>query len=120
MPTIKSGNLNNQIKIAPEKNGWVVGHFIKEDEFFHNDNFEIKWVVHHKGDIKHGEVAKSSARTLVVLIYGKFVVRFPDLGKEIALTTQGDYLAYDAAEIYHSAEAFADTLLIVIRWPSKR
>ncbi|NOY14864.1 MAG: signal peptidase I [bacterium] len=120
MPIIKSGNLDEKIKDHPETKGWLVGHFVKFDPFFKTNDLEVKWAVHHKGDIKPGAIAKSTAKTLVILIKGKFAVRFPDLGKEIILSKTGDYLAYDASKVMHTAESLEDSVLITIRWPSKR
>ncbi len=120
MSTIKSGNLNKKIADHPETEGWLVGHFMNSDPFFKTNDFEVKWAVHSKGDIKHGAFTEITAKTIAILIKGKFVVRFPDLGKEVVLSKTGDYVAYNAYEVLHSAESLEDSIVLAIRWPSKR
>ena len=120
MSAIKSGNLNRLIKTHSETKGWIIGHFMEADHFFKTDDFEVKWAVHKKGEIKPGKIAKSAARTIAILIKGKFMVRFPDLDQEVVLSKTGDYLAYDANKVLHTAKALEDSTILAIRWPSKR
>ncbi|MBU0612422.1 hypothetical protein KKB10_00235 [Patescibacteria group bacterium] len=64
MNKAKSGNLNNLVNDHPETKNWVVGHFIKHNNFLKTDDLEVKWAVHKKGDIKDGNLADYSAKTL--------------------------------------------------------
>ena len=120
MPTIKSGNLNKKVGEHQETKGWIIGHFMNSQPFFKTDDFEVKWSVHSKGDVKQGAIAKSSAKTLVILIKGKISIKFSELNKKVLLTKVCDYVAYDAYEVLHSSESLEDTTILVVRWPSKR
>jgi len=93
---------------------------MNSDPFLKIDDLEVKWAIHSKGEIKPGAITDSTAKTRAILIEGKFVVRFPDLGKEIVLSETGDYLEYDSNEVFHTAEALENSVVFVIRWPSKR
>ena len=97
-----------------------MGHFLDFDPFFKTDDLEIKWAVHAKGYAKPGLIAKKTVKTITVLIRGKFVVRFPEINKKVVLSKMGDYLAYDASEVSHISESPEDSVVIVVRWPSKR
>lgn len=114
----KSGNIERKLEKNSKTNGWFIGHFIKDD-FFHSDDFEVKWVREKKGTRKPGLKVDSETKTFTVLIEGRFKIEFEN-GDEIEMKNLGDYAAYDAGEVGHTGVAIEDTLLIVIRWPSKR
>lgn len=121
MANIKSGNLNIEVSKNPENRGWFLGNFIKKDYFFNNNDFEIKWAVHKKGHFEEGHFAKSTAKTLVVLIKGKILTEFHNPEKKsITLSKCGDFLCYDAHEIHHNTKILEDSIVLAIRWPSKR
>jgi len=80
----------------------------------------MKWSTHKKGDVKPAKIAKSSAKTISILIKGKFEVRFSDVDKVVVLSELGDYLAYDAGKISHIGESIEDSVLLTLRWSSKR
>jgi hypothetical protein len=118
MDKIITGHLGEITKKNPERKGWFIGHFINDNPDFKNDDFEVSYVEHPKGSIKPGMKAESSAKTLTILISGNYLVRFP--GKKIVLSKPGDYLFYDACETDHAAEASEDSIVLTVRWPSKR
>jgi hypothetical protein len=115
MAKIIRGNLNNQED--KEKRGWFIGHFIIENKYFNNKDFEVRWFNHKKGDKKAEIVANKSAKTLSILIKGKFSIKFSKDKKEIILSKSGDYVFWDSG-IYHSSEALEDSTILTIRWPS--
>ncbi len=120
MKEIISGNLDKQVAQHPKKNGWVLGCFMDERPEFLSDEVELKWARHKKGDKKPGLKASSTAKTFTVLISGRFLVRYPELNEEVILSKLGDFVFYDASETSHEAEALEDSLLFVVRYPSKR
>jgi hypothetical protein len=120
MDKIVSGNLDTEVSSHPETKGWFVGSFMDKYPDFKSDEVELKWAKHAKGDIKPGLLADSTTKTFVILIGGTFVVRFPDINTESLLSKQGDFVFYDASYKRHEAEALEDSLLLVVRWPSKK
>jgi hypothetical protein len=121
---IIKGNFNTDAENHPERRGWVIGSFVEDKSIFHSDDFEVKWAEHKKGYIKIGLKTDVTAKTVVFLVSGKFQVNFIDKvsgNKEsVVLKSLGDYLAYDAINFDHTAEALEDCLVVVFRWPSKR
>ena len=115
-----SGNLYDKVKKEPETKEWFIGHFIKKGSIFHSNNFEVKWGVGKKGEFKKGLSSKKSAKTIGILIKGKLSMRFPETKKEVIMSKVGDYVIYDACEVWHETEALEDSTIITIRWPSKR
>jgi hypothetical protein len=115
MEKITKGNLNEQED--SEKRGWFIGNFITKNKNFKSNDFEVRWGNHFKGEKKQGIVANKSAKTLSILISGKFLLKFPKNNKEIVLSKVGDYSFWDSG-IYHSSEALEDSIVLTIRWPS--
>ena len=113
------GNLNSDKALYERSRGWFIGHFAKE-KFFRTDDFEVKWAVHKKGEVKKGLKAKTSAKTIVILLKGSLITHFPELGVSYKLEEFGDYLVYDAGEVKHITEFPEDSVSLVIRWPSRR
>ncbi|TAL57680.1 MAG: signal peptidase I [Nanoarchaeota archaeon] len=111
MEKILSGNLNKEKK----RRGWFIGHFMDRTSPFKSDDFEVKWRVHPKGEKKKFPAFNEKARTISILISGKFAVRFPD--KEIILRKAGDF-EYHGAKVAHSSEALSNSVVLTIRWPS--
>ena len=108
---LETGNLENI--------GWFIGSNADKDSLFFSENCEIKWAKHPKGLKKvSGVELNDDVRSVVVLISGSWLTRFPNESKEIILSKPGDYLAYTGE--YHENEALEDSHVMVIRWdPSK-
>ena len=115
-----SGNLYDKVKKEPDTRGWFIGHFIKKGSIFHTGDFEVKWGIGKKGQLKKGLHSKKSAKTFDILIKGKVSMRFPKTKKEVIMDKMGDYVIYDACEIDHETEALEDSTIITIRWASRR
>ncbi len=124
MPKIIQGNLE---ELAAEHKDWVLGHFMKEGSPFKTSAFELKWAKLKAGEKKSSLGTQKTAKTLSILVYGKFEFDFPKeslsrtsgkvRGKKIILSKEGDYCFYDAG-VTHSWRILEDCLLISIRWPS--
>ncbi|MAG01747.1 signal peptidase I [Candidatus Pacearchaeota archaeon] len=112
---IETGNLNHQKD--SEKRGWFIGHFMQEDSPFQSHNFEVRWAVHSKGEVKPTVAANKIAKTISVLIKGKMILKFPKDDEEIVLSKEGDYAFWDS-NIYHTSEILEDSTVLTIRWPS--
>lgn len=120
MNKIITGNLDTQVASHPETKGWFLGCFMEKNPDFLSDDVEVKWGRHPKGEIKKGYDAKVPTKTLVILISGSCVVRFPKLKEESLLSKLGDYVFFDASTTDHENEAKEDSLFLVVRYPSKR
>lgn len=120
MKKIITGNLDQQIDSHPETKGWFLGGFMDKYPEFLSDSVELKWARHKKNDIKPGLPATSSTKSFVILISGKFFIRYPELNQEVTLAQLGDFVFYDANQTSHEAKALEDSLLLVVRYPSRR
>jgi hypothetical protein len=112
MKDVLSGNLDEN----KERRGWFIGHFIDNPAFTSKD-FEVRWGVHPKGEKKARVAANKTAKTMSILIKGKFTLKFPKDDKEIVMAKTGDFVFWDA-KVYHSSEALEDSTVLTIRWPS--
>lgn len=83
------------------------------------ENFESKWAIHKKGDVKAGSKTKKRTHTFAILIEGKFKIKFNDTQEEVILSNQGDYVYYDGSKQSHTGEALEDSIILALRWPSK-
>tara|TARA_Y100000310_G_scaffold157498_2_gene156860 strand:- start:1942 stop:2310 length:369 start_codon:yes stop_codon:yes gene_type:complete len=110
MEKIQSGNLNKKNNTR----GWCIGHFM-ENPPFKNTDFEVKWGKHPKGEKKSHPAKNKTAKTLSILIQGKFALQFKD--KELVMESVGDYVFWDA-NIPHSWTTLEDAIILTIRWPS--
>jgi len=111
------GNTKIDKEKHPERKGWFVGNFIPALEGLHSDDIEIKWGEHKRGMLKTAEKT-TSRKTISLLIRGKIKINFTDEAKSVVLEKEGDYVFY-APENHHTVEVLEDSLVIVIRWPSK-
>ncbi len=116
MTQIQSGNLHDEEKENPQNNGWILGHFISEP-VFRNEHVEVKWSTHRKGWAKGFAAANKSAKSVSVLISGRFVLMFPDEGREVVLFKPGDYCFWSEG-VHHSSAALEESVVLTIRWPS--
>jgi len=112
MGEITSGN----VKDITGNRGWFIGNFI-EDEKFNSDEFEVKWASCRKGWTKGSVEASMNAKTMCILISGKFLFKFPEENKKRIIDKEGDFVFWSPGTWYES-EALEDSVLLVIRWPS--
>jgi hypothetical protein len=118
-PNIEQGSLNDKSRDNPKRRGWFIGSFIDDNEFLKTNNFEVKWGVHLKGEAKSRVISETSAKTISILISGSFLIKFPEIKQEILLSKTGDFVTYDAHEVYHGWECIEDGIVLTIRWPSR-
>ena len=115
MHKTESGN------IYTKKNGdrgWIMGHFEQlSGTPFQNNDFEIKWTQHTKGEKKEGAKANRTAKTVSILVRGKMKIDFLEPRETYLLKAEGDYTFWQAG-VTHSWEILEDSLVITIRWPS--
>lgn len=95
MSLIENGNLNKLVSLNPETRGWFVGNFINSLSSFNNNNVEIKWGIHKKGEKLDKVRANKNSKTLSILISGKTKISFPDENKEFILSSQGDFVFWE-------------------------
>ncbi len=114
-----SGKLDDLVASQPEYRNWFIGHFV-ENEMFKNPDFEVKWSNLKKGFCEMKPRMASSAQTLGILVSGKLTMTYPDIGVEETFDTPGNYWSYNGLETSHMTTVLEDTLLITVRWPSKR
>lgn len=120
MRKLITGNLDERVALHPETGGWFLGCFMSEYPDFLSDAVELKWARVKKNEKKQGLRAITTAKTLVILISGEFLIRCPELNKEITLSKQGDFIFFDAGKMSHESRALKDSLLVVVRYPSAR
>ena len=100
--------------------GWFVGQFVPPElGLRHQTDVELKWGVHPDGDKRSHPWATKGGTTISVLIEGRLRVIFHIDGteQEVMLQTRGDYVAF-GPEVVHSWEAFGDTIVFSVRFPS--
>mgnify|MGYP001953992361 CR=1 FL=1 len=99
-----------------DRRGWILGHFMEPSAGDRStESLEVKWGVHKAGEERHDWVTGDKRTTLVLLVSGKFTVRFRD--GDALLVTQGDYLVWGPGTD-HSWRADTDAVVITVRWPS--
>lgn len=115
---VQYGNANEDV--LPYR-GWLIGHFVDgaEPELRHQSDLEIKWGVHSAGETRAEWVRGETATTIVLLVSGRFRIRYSDLpGDEVILARQGDYALWGPG-VDHRWTAEEDSVIIAVRWPSQ-
>jgi hypothetical protein len=100
--------------------GWFVGQFVPpEMGLRHQTDVELKWGIHPDGDKRPQPWANKNGTTISVLIEGRLRVTFHIDGteQEVLLQTRGDYAVF-GPEVVHSWEAFGETIVLSVRFPS--
>ena len=100
------------------KNCWFIGDIENKESLLFSENCQIKRAIHPKGLKKvSGVELDTEVRSVVVLVKGKWLTRFPERCEEVVLSNPGDYLAYTGE--YHENEALEESHVMVIRWDPK-
>ena len=99
---------------APRNRGWLLGHFMPDDDLRHSKEVEIKWGVHPRGDQRADWVTGETRTALIILVSGRFRIEFRD--RSVVLGQQGDYVVFTGVD--HSWFAEEDSVIVGIRWPS--
>jgi hypothetical protein len=99
---------------APANRGWLLGHFMPDDDLRHSEAVEIKWGVHQRGDQRARWVTGETRTALIILMSGRFRIDFPD--QSVLLAEPGAYVVFDGVD--HSWYAEDDSVIVGVRWPS--
>jgi quercetin dioxygenase-like cupin family protein len=106
----------NAAHASRDTRGWFLGHFVAGDESpLRSEDVELKWFVHAAGESRPEWSPPSPARTLNLLLRGRFVLRFPD--GEVALEREGDFVVFGPG-VSHSYRSVEESLVLTVRWPS--
>ncbi len=102
-----------------DRSGWFVGQFMPVNSPANTRDVEIKWGVHAAGDTNEGFCKNRTAKTVSILIEGRFSLTFqgPDGSQTVMLERKGDYALWDAG-ITHNWAALEDSVVLTVRWPS--
>jgi hypothetical protein len=99
---------------APANRGWLLGHFMPDDDLRHSDQVEVKWGVHPGGEERARWVTAEQRTAMIILVSGRFRIIMRD--RTVLLASQGDYVVFHGVD--HSWRAEADSVVVGIRWPS--
>jgi hypothetical protein len=99
---------------APVNRGWLLGHFLPEDDPRHSDDVEIKWGIHPAGHEREQWVTGDHRTAAILLVSGRFRIELPD--RSVVLARQGDYVVFHATG--HSWRAEEESVVVTVRWPS--
>ena len=116
---IKNGNIIQKIATHPETHGWFLWHFIPEWDFFHSEDFELKYQSYKKWEKHIGSVTSNKRKTITILLEWKIRIIFPSAWKEYILTSSWDYIADNEIPWDHEVEVLEDSTILAIRTPSK-
>lgn len=110
---VTSGNAADD---STERRGWLLGHFLSgiEDQLA-TPEVEVKWAVYEGGESRAAWGYNLTARTLAILIRGRFLLRFPE--RDVLLSREGDYVLWEPG-VAHYWQAEGPTVVVTIRWPS--
>jgi quercetin dioxygenase-like cupin family protein len=80
---------------------------------------EVKWGYHKAGESKGELGTNRTAKTMSVLIRGRFRLEFHDgnRARDVLLEREGDYVLWDAG-VPHNWVAEEDSVMLTVRWPS--
>jgi hypothetical protein len=100
--------------------GWFLGQFVPAHlGLRHQNEVELKWGVHSRGDKRPLPPAYGHGTTVSVLVRGTFRLHF-QVGRTsyaVTLEKEGDYVVF-GPEVMHSWEAIDDAIVLSIRFPS--
>ena len=101
------------------RGGWFVGRFIDADPFRQAHDVEVKWGAHRKGETNRAFAANKTARTMSVLVRGRFRLTFRrgDRAEDVRLEKEGDFALW-LPGLEHTWVAEEDSVVLTVRWPS--
>lgn len=106
----------NALSDGKESRGWIVGSFMDPASGLrHNDDVEIKWGNHQKGQARLEWVTSEVRTTICILVSGRFELAFRD--RTLCLCKPGDYVMWSEG-VDHRWEALEDSVTVTVRWPS--
>lgn len=103
--------------LPPERRGWLLGRFGEGP--LEDSDLEVKWARHRAGERRHETVRNLRARSLSILVAGRF--RFTFVSKEgrseVLLERPGSWVLWEPG-LGHEWEALEDATVLTVRWPS--
>jgi len=115
-PPGRAWHVGNAREDGTARRGWIVGHFMPEDDLRRSEDVEVKWGIHPAGDERETPQATEHRTTLVVLVSGRFELSLDDTS--VTLAEPGDYAMWGPGT-GHSWRAAQDSVVLTLRWPSK-
>jgi hypothetical protein len=109
--TIYTGSASQD---ALDNRGWLLGHFMPDEDLRHSTDVEVKWGAHPRGDERAKWVTAETRTALIVLVSGRFRLNFRD--RSVLLADQGDYVVFSGVD--HSWYAEEESIILGVRWPS--
>jgi hypothetical protein len=106
--------VGNAYADAPRNRGWLLGHFMADDDARQSEDVEVKWGIHPEGERRPQWVAAEQRSALIVLISGRFQLELP--GRSVVLAKPGDYAVFHG--VSHSWYAEEASIVVTVRWPS--
>ena len=107
--------VGNAVRDGEDHRGWIIGHFLREDDARQSEGVEIKWGIHTSGEERANWQGDESRTTVVLLVKGRLRV---DLSVDtFVLEQEGDYAMWGPG-IGHSWQAEEDSVVVTVRWPS--
>ena len=118
MKAIPAARVSGNAALASkDTRGWFLGHFMPAAAAeLRTLDVEMKWYTHAKGETRDSWSPGIPARTLNVLVRGKFVLVFPD--GEVPLEKEGDFVLFGPG-VAHSYRSLEESLVLTVRWPSR-
>jgi hypothetical protein len=125
----------NSVDYGKESKNWIIGHF-KSDPMMRSQDVEVKWDTLEKYAENEAFAAQAEGMTVSILIRGHMMYEFRgppkthvgNLGvaakteyehhKEY-LSNEGDFVIWKPL-VYHWWKALEDSLVVTVRWPSKK
>jgi hypothetical protein len=121
MSSGQSVYLGNAAMDQVRDTGWFVGQFVPAAlGARHQTAVELKWGLHQDGEQRsRGPGAVGRATTISILIRGTLRATFHINGAQqvVTMKNEGDYIIFGPG-VVHSWEAFDDTLVLSVRFPS--
>ncbi len=93
--------------------GWFMGAFLNEESPLLQENVELKWATHKKGERRKDWSMGDEKQSISILISGKFKLIFDD--REETLSQQGDFV-YWGPQVPHTWEALEDSTIMTVRF----
>jgi len=98
--------------------GWFVGHFVAPEAAGRaSDEVEVKWGVHHQGEVRGAWAISRRATSLSLLVQGAIRLEFSG-GREALLAQPGDYAIWPPGVAHRWRIEAEPTIIVTVRWPS--
>jgi hypothetical protein len=98
--------------------GWFVGHFVAPERAgCASSEVEVKWGVHHHGEVRGAWATSRRATSLSLLVQGAIRLEFSG-GRQALLAQPGDYAVWPPGVAHRWRIEAEPTIIVTVRWPS--